>query len=61
MRSRANLDPKSEAQVAERLLATRAAKVFVTHSEKLLSYVDRVYRVAEGRVFEEERGTRLSA
>ena len=57
----ANLDPKSEAQVVERLLATRAAKVFVTHSEKLLPYVDRVYRVAEGRVFEEERGTRLSA
>jgi ATP-binding cassette subfamily B protein RaxB len=57
----ANLDPATEAQLVRGLLATRAAKVFVTHSEKLLPFVDRVYRVAEGRVFEDKLGTRLSA
>ena len=49
----ANLDPATEVQVVESLLATRAAKIFVTHSEKLLPYVDRVYRVGGGRVVEE--------
>lgn len=44
----ANLDPETETALVDSLRSVRAAKVFVTHSERLLDQVDRVLRI-EGR------------
>lgn len=48
----ANLDPETEAALVESLRSVRAAKVFVTHSERLLDQVDRVLRIEDRRLFE---------
>ena len=48
----ANLDPATETALVEGLRRVPAAKVFVTHSQTLLSQVDRVYRVEGGRLVE---------
>ena len=48
----ANLDPETEAALVESLRAVRAAKVFVTHSERLLDQVDRVLRIEDRRLVE---------
>jgi ATP-binding cassette subfamily B protein RaxB len=44
----ANLDAASEERLVKSLMAFPAAKLFVTHSEKLLPMVDRVYRIENG-------------
>ena len=46
----ANLDPETEDRIVMALIAFPAAKVFVTHSERLLSRVDRAYRVTDGQL-----------
>lgn len=46
----ANLDSATEKALVAGLLSVPGAKLFVTHSEALLGHVDRVYRVADGRV-----------
>ncbi|MDP4026557.1 peptidase domain-containing ABC transporter [Methylobacterium sp. NEAU 140] len=51
----ANLDPVTEAALVDSLQGVKAAKVFVTHSERLLDRVDRVLRIADGRLTEERR------
>ncbi|KQT59921.1 ABC transporter [Methylobacterium sp. Leaf456] len=48
----ANLDPTTEAALVESLRSVRAAKVFVTHSERLLDQVDRVLRIEDRRLVE---------
>lgn len=48
----ANLDPETEAALVESLKDVRAAKVFVTHSERLTTRVDRVFRIEGGRLVE---------
>jgi ATP-binding cassette subfamily B protein RaxB len=44
----ANLDGKTEHALLEALSPLRSAKIFVTHSDKLLHYVDRAYRLKGG-------------
>lgn len=51
----ANLDPVTEATLVESLKGVKAAKVFITHSERLLTQVDRVFRIEDGRFREEPR------
>ncbi|MGY2050800.1 peptidase domain-containing ABC transporter [Methylobacterium sp. JK268] len=51
----ANLDPETEAALVASLRDVKAAKVFITHSERLLDQVDRIYRIADGRLTEEPR------
>jgi ATP-binding cassette, subfamily B, bacterial CvaB/MchF/RaxB len=51
----ANLDPETERALVEGLRRVRAAKVYVTHSRQLLAGVDRVLRVADGRLVTESR------
>jgi len=48
----ANLDPATEDRIVRALLNVPAAKVFVTHSERLLTRVDKAYRVTEGQLQE---------
>jgi ATP-binding cassette subfamily B protein RaxB len=48
----ANLDPVTEDRIIGALLSVPAAKVFVTHSERLLTRVDRAWRVIDGRLEE---------
>lgn len=57
----ANLDPISERTVIEALLDIPAAKIFVTHSEALLPFVDRIYRVQDGTVTLTDRPLRRTA
>ncbi len=54
----ANLDPATETALVESLKGVKAAKVFITHSTRLLSQVDRVLRIEDGKLFEEPRGGR---
>lgn len=49
----ANLDPDTETALVESLTGVKAAKVFITHSERLLAQVDRVLRIGDGRLFED--------
>jgi ATP-binding cassette subfamily B protein RaxB len=51
----ANLDPTTEAALVESLKGVKAAKVFITHSERLLDQVDRVFRIENGRLTEDPR------
>lgn len=51
----ANLDPTTEAALVESLKRVRAAKVFITHSERMLDQVDRVLRIEGGRLVEDDR------
>jgi len=46
----ANLDPQTEDKIVQALRAVPAAKIFVTHSDRLLRHVDRVYQVVDGRL-----------
>jgi len=46
----ANLDPQTEEKIAQALNTIPAAKIFVTHSERLLRHVDQIYRAANGRL-----------
>jgi ATP-binding cassette subfamily B protein RaxB len=46
----ANLDPQTEEKIVSALSGIPAAKIFVTHSERLLRHVDRVYRAVDGRL-----------
>jgi ATP-binding cassette, subfamily B, bacterial CvaB/MchF/RaxB len=46
----ANLDPQTEEKIIAGLRGVPAAKIFVTHSDRLLRQVNRVYRVANGRL-----------
>ncbi len=48
----ANLDPETETALVDSLRSVRAAKVFVTHSERLLDQVDRVLRIENRRLVE---------
>ena len=48
----ANLDPATESALVESLKEVKAAKVFITHSERLLGQVDRVFRVEGGELRE---------
>ncbi len=51
----ANLDPATERALVEHILAVPCAKVFVTHSTSLLSRMDRVYSIQNGRLVAEDR------
>ncbi|MBY0299620.1 MAG: peptidase domain-containing ABC transporter [Methylobacterium sp.] len=51
----ANLDPETETALVTSLKAVPAAKVFITHSERLLDQVDRVLRIENGRLIEVPR------
>ncbi|KTS16232.1 ABC transporter, partial [Methylobacterium indicum] len=51
----ANLDPATETALVESLKGVKAAKVFITHSERLLDQVDRVFRIEGGRLTEDPR------
>ncbi len=51
----ANLDPATEVALVESLKGVKAAKVFITHSERLLDQVDRVFRIENGRLTEDPR------
>lgn len=51
----ANLDPATETALVESLKGVKAAKVFITHSERLLDQVDRVFRIENGRLTEDPR------
>ena len=51
----ANLDPATEIALVASLKEVKAAKVFITHSERLLDHVDRVLRIENGRLTEESR------
>lgn len=44
----ANLDRQTEIDLLEALCKTPGAKIFVTHSDRLLGYVDRAYSIADG-------------
>ena len=58
----ANLDPATEDLIIGSLLRVPAAKVFVTHSERLLDRVDRVFRIRNGLLVETGRvGSKISA
>ncbi|MCL2713033.1 MAG: peptidase domain-containing ABC transporter [Alphaproteobacteria bacterium] len=46
----ANLDPQTEEKIVSALSRVPAAKVFVTHSERLLRYVNQIYHITEGRM-----------
>ena len=46
----ANLDPQTEEKIIAGLRGFPAAKIFVTHSERLLGQVHRVYRTGNGRL-----------
>ena len=46
----ANLDPDTEEKIARALSTVPAAKIFVTHSERLLRHVDQIYRAVDGRL-----------
>jgi ATP-binding cassette subfamily B protein RaxB len=46
----ANLDPVSERALVDGLVRQPGAKVFVTHSPALLTRVDTVYAVEDGRL-----------
>jgi ATP-binding cassette subfamily B protein RaxB len=48
----ANLDPQTEEKIVRALRDVPAAKLFVTHSDRLLRQMDRVYRAADGRLVE---------
>ncbi|MET7243677.1 peptidase domain-containing ABC transporter [Methylobacterium sp. EM32] len=51
----ANLDPATEVALVESLKGVKAAKVFITHSERLLDQVNRVFRIENGRLTEDPR------
>jgi ATP-binding cassette, subfamily B, bacterial CvaB/MchF/RaxB len=44
----ANLDARTEHALLEAICPLPGAKIFVTHSERLLDYVDRAYRLKDG-------------
>ena len=44
-----------KAALVESLKGIRAAKVFITHSERMLDQVDRVLRIEGGRLVEDAR------
>ncbi len=46
----ANLDPQTEEKIIAALRGIPAAKIFVTHSDRLLRQVNRVYRAGNGRL-----------
>lgn len=46
----ANLDARTEHALLEAICPLPGAKVFVTHSERLLDYVDRAYRLKDGKL-----------
>jgi ATP-binding cassette subfamily B protein RaxB len=46
----ANLDSKTEHALLEAICPLPGAKIFVTHSERLLDYVDRAYRLMNGKL-----------
>lgn len=46
----ANLDARTEHALLEALCPLPGAKIFVTHSERLLDYVDRAYRLKDGKL-----------
>ncbi len=46
----ANLDAVTEKALLEAICPLPGAKIFVTHSERLLDYVDRAYHLKEGRL-----------
>jgi ATP-binding cassette subfamily B protein RaxB len=48
----ANLDPQTEEKIVGALKLIPAAKIFVTHSDRLLRQVDRSYRAIGGRLIE---------
>ena len=48
----ANLDAKTEHALLTNLAELPAAKIYVTHSDRLLAYVDRVYEIRDGQFFE---------
>jgi ATP-binding cassette subfamily B protein RaxB len=52
----ANLDPATEDRIVHALLDVPAAKIFVTHSDRLLTRVDRAYRVIDGQLQEAQLG-----
>jgi len=48
----ANLDPQTEEKIVAALKLIPAAKIFVTHSDRLLRQVDRTYRAIDGQLIE---------
>jgi ATP-binding cassette subfamily B protein RaxB len=52
----ANLDPATEDRIVRALLNVPAAKVFVTHSDRLLTRVDKAYRVVDGQLQDAQLG-----
>ena len=44
----ANLDAATETDLLESICALPGGKIFVTHSERLLHFVDRAYRLEQG-------------
>jgi ATP-binding cassette, subfamily B, bacterial CvaB/MchF/RaxB len=46
----ANLDPQTEDKIVQALRGIPASKIFVTHSDRLLRHVDRVYQVVDGKL-----------
>lgn len=44
----ANLDPQTEQSLLKTLCSMPGGKIFVTHSERLLDFVDRAYRMEDG-------------
>jgi len=48
----ANLDPQTEEKIVAALKLVPAAKIFVTHSDRLLRQVDRCYRAIDGQLIE---------
>lgn len=46
----ANLDSRTEQALLEAICPLPGAKIFVTHSDRLLAYVDRAYRLKDGKL-----------
>ncbi len=53
----ANLDGKTENALLNNLDALPSAKIYVTHSDRLLAYVDRVYEIRDGQFIERQMQT----
>jgi ATP-binding cassette, subfamily B, bacterial CvaB/MchF/RaxB len=55
----ANLDAETEHKLLQKLCQLPGAKIFVTHSDRLLDYVDRAYRLENGILSPLEKQTKI--